>query len=85
MEQMMRDGNGSENNLKNLRRGVHFAYTCLRRYKMWRLACRNAYICVNRAKMAYKQTLYGMACIAFRILATSWKTVVIDAITIVFV
>ena len=30
---------------KNLRRGVHFAYTCLRRYKMWRLACRNAYMC----------------------------------------
>jgi len=26
---------------KNLRRGVHVAYTCLRRYKMWRLADRN--------------------------------------------
>jgi len=24
--------------LKNLRRGVHFAYTRPRRYKMWRLA-----------------------------------------------
>jgi len=38
---------------KNLRRGVHFAYTRLRRYKMWRLADRNVHTCVKRAQMAH--------------------------------